>query len=166
MPRTGGYIRRSRDADFVCRDNLQSPINTEVLFDTYFNRIHARPYSILDESSVRQRMQLSQLPSFLIHAISAVAARLVGLLISAADLLLTTHRYTPHPSGYQAAVRLSEEHATTARKELNTDSPSIDGLQALLLLVIAFTAAGKGRRAYMLMSMSPVRNVFFFLSED
>lgn len=35
---------------------------------------------------------------------------------------------------------------------MNTDEPSIDALQALLLLVIAFTATGKGKKAYMLMS--------------
>jgi hypothetical protein len=49
-------------------------------------------------------------------------------------------------------VRLSEEYAAKARSEINTDDPSVDALQALLLLVIAFTAAGKGKKAYMLMS--------------
>ena len=33
------------------------------------------------------------------------------------------------------------------------DEPSVDALQALVLLVIAFTAAGKGKKTYMLMSM-------------
>lgn len=61
-------------------------------------------------------------------------------------------RYTPHPSGYQAAVKLSEEYASRARAEIDTDEPSVDALQALLLLVIAFTAAGKGKKAYMLLS--------------
>lgn len=61
-------------------------------------------------------------------------------------------RYTPHPKGYQAAIKLSEDFATRARKDISTDEPSIDALQALLLLVSAFTAAGKGKRAYMLMS--------------
>ena len=32
----------------------------------------------------------------------------------------------------------------------------MDTLQALLLLVLAFTAAGKGKKAYMLMSMHPI----------
>lgn len=61
-------------------------------------------------------------------------------------------RYTPHPGGYQAAVKLSEDYAARSRIELDTDEPSVDALQALLLLVIAFTAAGKGKKAYMLMS--------------
>lgn len=68
---------------------------------------------------------------------------------SAVDLF---SRYTPHPSGYQSAVQLSEEFAARARAEIDTDEPSVDALQALLLLVIAFTAAGKGKKAYMLMS--------------
>jgi hypothetical protein len=111
------------------------PVQTDALLDTYFNRFHSKPYHVLDESSMRQRMQLNQLPAYLCHAISAVAAR-----------------YTPHPGGYQSAVRLSEEYAARARSEINTDEPSVDGLQALLLLVIAFTAAGRGKKAYMLMS--------------
>ncbi|GJC98332.1 fungal specific transcription factor domain-containing protein [Colletotrichum higginsianum] len=60
--------------------------------------------------------------------------------------------YSPAPaSGYQSAVQLSEEFASRARAEIDTDEPSVDALQALLLLVIAFTAAGKGKKAYMLM---------------
>lgn len=52
-------------------------------------------------------------------------------------------------------MRLSEDYAARSRTELDTDEPSVDALQALLLLVTAFTAAGKGKKAYMLMSMSP-----------
>lgn len=114
---------------------LPPVVQLDALLDTYFSRFHAKPYHILDESSVRQRLQLSQVPSYLVHAIYAVAAR-----------------YTPHPSGYQSAVKLSEEYAAQSRNEIDTDEPSIDALQALLLLVIAFTAAGKGKRAYMLLT--------------
>lgn len=49
---------------------------------------------------------------------------------------------------------MSEEYALRSRNEIDTDEPSIDALQALLLLVTAFTAAGKGKKAYMLLSMS------------
>lgn len=65
---------------------------------------------------------------------------------------LQCFRYTPHPSGYQSAVTLSEEYALRARSEIDTDEPSVDALQALLLLVLAFTAAGKGKKSYMLLS--------------
>lgn len=67
--------------------------------------------------------------------------------------LIRRLRFAPHPGGYRAAVSLSEEYAARARNEIDTDEPSIDGLQAALLLVIAFIGAGKGKKAYMLMSM-------------
>jgi hypothetical protein len=35
--------------------------------------------------------------------------------------------------------------------ELDIDDPSIECLQALLLLTMAFTAAGKGKKAYMML---------------
>lgn len=101
---------------------------------------------------MRQRLQLNQLPGYLVHAICAVAARHGSWSYPPASGTNTISRYTPHPSGYQAAVRLSEDHAARSRAELDTDEPSVDALQALLLLVTAFTAAGKGRKAYMLMS--------------
>lgn len=49
-------------------------------------------------------------------------------------------------------MRLSEEHATRARQDIDIDEPSIDALQACLLLVIAFIAAGRGTKAYMLLA--------------
>ncbi|RQM08043.1 hypothetical protein DH86_00001378, partial [Scytalidium sp. 3C] len=45
------------------------------LLDTYFARCHGKPYYILDESSARQRIQLGQMPGFLLYAIYAVSAR-------------------------------------------------------------------------------------------
>ncbi|KAK3327141.1 fungal-specific transcription factor domain-containing protein [Cercophora scortea] len=110
-------------------------VQPDALLDTYFARFHAKPFHILDESTLRQRLQLNQVPIYLLHAISAVAAR-----------------YTPHPGGYQSAVKLSEEYAAQARSDIDTDEPSVDALQALMLLVIAFTAAGKGKKAYMLLT--------------
>jgi hypothetical protein len=64
---------------------------------------------------------------------------------------LTMYRYATHPSGYHASVRLSEDYALRARSEIDVDEPSIDSLQALLLLSEAFTAAGKGKKAYMML---------------
>lgn len=107
----------------------------DALINTYFSRFHGKPYQILDESSVRQRLQLNQLPEVLCDAIGAVAAR-----------------FTPHPHGHMAAVRLSEQYAFKSRNAIAIDEPSVDSLQALLLLVLAFTAAGKGKKAFMAMS--------------
>lgn len=55
----------------------ESPPGVEpnALLDTYFNRFHAKPFYILDESALRQRLQLNQVPGYLMHAIFAVAAR-------------------------------------------------------------------------------------------
>lgn len=66
--------------------------------------------------------------------------------------LLSKSRYTPHPTGYQSAVRMSEDFASMSRNEIDIDVPVIESLQALLLLVIAYIAAGKGKKAYMLLS--------------
>jgi hypothetical protein len=66
---------------------------------------------------------------------------------------LNNSRYTAHPNGYHAAVRLSEDYAIRARAELDIDEPSIDNLQTLILLAVAFIAAGKGKKAYMLLCM-------------
>ena len=117
--------------------SAQSPdIHPDTLLDIYFARFHDKPFHVFDESTLRQRLQLHQVPSYLVSAIHAVAAR-----------------YAPHPSGYQCAVKLSEEHAAKARLEIDTDEPSVDAVQALVLLVTAFTASGKGKKAYMLLSM-------------
>ncbi|EDO02370.1 hypothetical protein SS1G_04846 [Sclerotinia sclerotiorum 1980 UF-70] len=62
----------------------------------------------------------------------------------------TSIRYTSHPNGYFAAVRLSEDYAHRARTEVDIDEPSIDTLQALLLLAISYTASGRGKKAYMM----------------
>lgn len=51
-------------------------------------------------------------------------------------------------------MKLSEEYASRSRLEIDLDEPSVDALQACLLLVTAFTATGKGKKAYMLLSMT------------
>ena len=71
----------------VCAQQFVDPVTTntarepspnvqdEAMLDLYFARFHAKPYHILDESTLRQRLQLSQVPAYLIHSIFAVAAR-------------------------------------------------------------------------------------------
>lgn len=54
------------------------PVQADAMLDTYFNRLHAKPFHILDESSLRQRLQLNQVPGYLLNAIYAVAARSVA----------------------------------------------------------------------------------------
>jgi len=50
----------------------------ELLIDTFFARVHGKPYYILDEATTRQRIQASQLPSHLVYAVYAVSARYVA----------------------------------------------------------------------------------------
>jgi len=116
-------------------------------------RVHGKAYYILDETILRQRLQMNQVPNHLLYAIYAVSARFV--VASAIELQkLTSSRYTAHPNGYHAAVRLSEDYAIRARAELDVDDPTLDNLQTLLLLSVAFIAAGKGKKAYMLLCTS------------
>lgn len=68
--------------------------------------------------------------------------------------LMFAYRYAPHPSGYGAAVSSSEDYAMRARAELDMEEPSVDALQTLVLLAIAYQAAGKGKKAYMLLGWS------------
>ncbi|PSN63960.1 hypothetical protein BS50DRAFT_93643 [Corynespora cassiicola Philippines] len=116
--------------------SLQSPsIVPDLLLDTYFARIHGKPYHILDETTTRQRMQANQLPSYLAYAIYAVSAR-----------------YAPHFSGYNASVRVGQEYARRARQELDIDEPSVETLQTLMLLSQASFQMGKGKKTFMLLT--------------
>ncbi|KAE8144825.1 hypothetical protein BDV25DRAFT_134333 [Aspergillus avenaceus] len=95
--------------------------------DAYFTRLHGKPYFILDESSTRQRHQRGQLSMCLSMAIHAL-----------------TIRYTtsnPPPQGL--------DYARQARRLVDIDEPSIEGLQTLLLLSQTFFAYGYGKKAYM-----------------
>ncbi len=51
----------------------------DVLLDTYFTRVHGKAYYILDETSIRQRLQMNQVPNYLLFAIYAVSARSVSV---------------------------------------------------------------------------------------
>jgi len=50
-------------------------IYPDLLLDTYFARLHGKPYHILDEASIRQRSRNNQVSSYLAHAIYSVSAR-------------------------------------------------------------------------------------------
>jgi hypothetical protein len=67
-------------------------VQPDVLLDTYFTRCHGKAYHILEEATTRQRIQLNQIPSYLLYAIYAVSARWVeytcggGLLLISIDI--------------------------------------------------------------------------------
>ncbi|KAG5972825.1 hypothetical protein E4U58_006101 [Claviceps cyperi] len=125
----------AREATDGAKNLHASPADTDAFLYAYFTRLHGRPYYVLDETTIRQRVRLKQLPDYLANAIWAVASR-----------------HTPHPDGFQGAAKSSEYYASRARQSLDTDEPRIESLQALVLLVIAFTASGHAKKAYMLMS--------------
>jgi hypothetical protein len=115
--------------------SVQTPsVAEDVLLDAYFGRVHGKPYFIADEGVIRSRAQAGTASNGLLMALYAVGAR-----------------YAVHPSGYHAAVRLSEDYAARARAEVNMDEPSIETLQTLLLLALSFIALGSGKKAYMLL---------------
>ncbi|KAG2420614.1 hypothetical protein HFD88_000227 [Aspergillus terreus] len=99
----------------------------ESMLDTYFARLHGKPFFILDETATRQRYQRGQLPSFLSMAIYALTLRYNGP--------------SPQPQGL--------DYARQARRMVDIDRPSTEGLQTLLLLSQTFFAYGHGKRAYM-----------------
>ncbi|KAJ3478761.1 hypothetical protein NLG97_g8487 [Lecanicillium saksenae] len=112
-----------------------STVPTETLINTYFAAVHGRPYFILDESAVRQRMQLKQLPQYLIDAMCATVAKFSG-----------------HPNGHLAAVQMSLDLAASARRAIDVDELSVEATQALLLISLTYTMAGKGAKAYMVLN--------------
>ncbi|KAJ5355508.1 uncharacterized protein N7496_012720 [Penicillium cataractarum] len=107
---------------------------SDVLLDAYFARLHGKPFYILDEAGTRQRHQLNQLPVHLAMAISAM-----------------TLRYT-HVGQPEQSLRIGLDAALQARRMIDVDNPTIDGLQSLLLLSQAFFAYGLGKKAYMTFS--------------
>lgn len=84
------------------------------------------------------------------------------------DLILMSntnmYRYVENPNGRQASFELSEHYMIQSRSELDVDDPSIDSIQTCLLLVLAFKAAGKGRKAYMIMGTSATFFTFMVLT--
>lgn len=57
------------------RQQQQNSVLPDAILDTFFSRIHGRPFYILEESYTRQKHQLGQLPSHLILAIYALTVR-------------------------------------------------------------------------------------------
>ncbi|CAI7595214.1 unnamed protein product [Penicillium pancosmium] len=110
-------------------------ILSDILLDAYFGRLHGKPFFVLDETSTRQMHQLKQLSAPLSMAISAMTARYV------------------HAVGQpDQSLRLGLDAALQARRMIDVDNPTVEGLQTLLLLSQAFFAYGLGKKAYMTFS--------------
>ncbi|SMY29213.1 unnamed protein product [Zymoseptoria tritici ST99CH_1A5] len=127
---------------------------TNALLDTYFARLHNKPFYVLDESATRARFRDGRLPVFLVNALHAVTSRVVPHLFG----------------GYQAAIQFSQLHADRSRSQIDVDEPNVENLQALLLLATAYYQNGKGKKSQMVLnhaiSMAYALNLHIELPED
>lgn len=106
------------------------------LLDTYFTRLHNKPFYILDESATRLRLRDGRLPLFLVNAIHAV-----------------TIKYVPHLcGGLEGARQSSQTYMDRARSQIDVDEPNVENLQALLLLATANFQNGHGRKSQMVLN--------------
>ncbi|KAI5287775.1 hypothetical protein KEM52_001432, partial [Ascosphaera acerosa] len=105
----------------------------ESILDSFFKRVNEKPFYLLDEQATRERHRNGQLPPTIALAIHAITLR----------------RTTAHDGSLATARRLSQKYALEARQMIETDVPSLDNLQCLLILVLVFFANGQGRRSYM-----------------
>ncbi|KAJ5229693.1 hypothetical protein N7489_010401 [Penicillium chrysogenum] len=116
-----------------------SPTNngplSDAILDIYFERLHGKPFYVLDEATTRQHHQLNQLPPCLAMAISAM-----------------TVRYTTLPGQVEQSLRTKLDAALQARRMIEIDNPTVEGLQTLMLVSQAFYAYGLGKKAYMTFS--------------
>ena len=114
--------------------NSWLPVLPEALLDVFFARAHWTTFYILDDTTMRQRLCSNLIPRYLLYAVYAVSAR-----------------YATYPEAFHEAIRSSEYYALQARNEIDTDEPSLYALQSLILLTVAFLAAGNGKKSYMLL---------------
>ncbi|EMC97558.1 hypothetical protein BAUCODRAFT_69220, partial [Baudoinia panamericana UAMH 10762] len=129
-----------RSAKVAAADPAKAPSDSlpvgDALVDAYFTRLHGKPFYILDEPATRQRMQKGQLPQFLLHAIYAISSI-----------------HVPRSTSDDGATGIRGlEYAHQARRAIDVDEPTIENVQALLLLAMAAFQDGKGKRSYMLLS--------------
>ncbi|KAL1965102.1 hypothetical protein VTN77DRAFT_6015 [Rasamsonia byssochlamydoides] len=105
------------------------------VLEAFFSRINGKPFYILDEAVTRQKHQLGQLPLPLAMAIYAI-----------------TVRYVHPPGGPEGSLRAGLDYALQARRSVDVDNPTIEGLQTLLLLSMVFFAYGFSKKTYMTLS--------------
>ena len=75
--------------------------------------------------------------------------------------LLIMLRYTS-PSQVEQSGRTGLDAALQARRLIDVDNPTIDGLQTLVLLSQAFFAFGLGKKAYMTFCESQHEKLLIF----
>ncbi|KAJ9297941.1 transcriptional regulator family: Fungal Specific TF [Paecilomyces variotii] len=99
--------------------HLQGQQLPHTVLDTFFSRIHGKPYYILDEADTRAKHKLGQLPHHLSMAIHAITI-----------------------SYGEPSLRSGLEYAMQSKRALDIDDPSVETLQTLILLSLSFFAHG------------------------
>ncbi|KAA8899192.1 putative fungal-specific transcription factor [Sphaerosporella brunnea] len=105
------------------------------LVDVFFERCSGKPYTLFHEGMFRQHWAEGRVPDHILDTLCAVAIR-----------------YTPaHDLGALSAHEYSEMFATRARRQVDSDEPSLENLQSLLLLSMTYYAMGYGKKSFMQM---------------
>ncbi|KAJ5238609.1 hypothetical protein N7468_003228 [Penicillium chermesinum] len=106
----------------------QARLLSETLLNTFFARLHGKPFFILDEPSTRQRYRSNELPT------------------------LSINGYCSTGVTAEQSIRAGLDTSLHVRRMVDLDNPTIDGLQTLLLLSQAYFAYGLSKKAYMTFS--------------
>jgi hypothetical protein len=67
-------------------------------------------------------------------------------------------RYTTSPGQVEQSLRTGLDAALQARRMIEIDNPTVEGLQTLMLISQAFYAYGLGKKAYMTFCMLSPRS--------
>jgi hypothetical protein len=171
---TLGDLRHQQQTHRTSRQD--STFLSDAILDTYFSRIHGKPFYILEESSTRQKHHMGQLPAHLTMAIYAITVRYIFLTLwHLPDTLrwvqwqcgsnTRVSRYAQSSEGQESLTRSGLKYALKARQEVDIDNPTIEGLQTLLLLSMVFFAYGLGKKTYMTLCMINLHAMIVLVSK-
>jgi 3-dehydroquinate dehydratase-1 len=124
------------------------------LVDIFFQRCDGKPYTLFHEGLFRQQWAEGRVPDHIIDTLCAVAIRFViwDVAVIISQVVTTSHRYTPaHELGTLSAQEYSEQFAARARRGVDSDEPSLENLQSMLLLSMTYYAMGYGKKSFMQM---------------
>ncbi|EFY92986.1 hypothetical protein MAC_00769 [Metarhizium acridum CQMa 102] len=118
----GDGLKTVTDHEPTASDNPASPVERDAYLHTYFARFHGKPYYILDEASVRRRIQFNQLPDSVAFAIWSALLLLV-LAFMASGHSKKAYMLMSSAIGMAMALELHREidahaHVTPVEREL------------------------------------------------
>ncbi|KAI5777576.1 Zn(II)2Cys6 transcription factor [Geopyxis carbonaria] len=105
------------------------------LIDVFFERVNGKPYTFFHEEAFRDDMIQDRVPNHILNSVCAVSVR-----------------YAPTQDlGNKSPQEHGEEFAALARSQVDSDEPTLDNLQSLLLLSMTYYAMGYGKKSFMQM---------------